>query len=298
MRSIRQNYKPGLSFRKRLSLFPGLVLASLIITGCTGSKNNNGDAILARVHEKNLYASELAGMIPDNISPEDSLLFVKDHVDKWVRNQLLLFMAETHLTEEEKDVKQQIEDYKTSLMIFKYEQNYIKEKLDTVVHDQEIEEYYEKYSTNFLLNNNLLKGRYIRVERNAPEIWKVRRWYKSDDEEDIKKLEAWCFEQSADYTYFEDKWMYLDHLLNQMPEIYMTPENLLRYRKHFEVRDDNWYYFLKISDFRLESTVAPLEFIQEDIRSILLNKRKLHLIQELEANVYNDALNRGNFIVY
>ncbi len=275
-----------------------MLIISMLLFSCAPHGANQDDPLLAKVYDHELYASQLADFMPENISPDDSLLFVKDHVDKWVRNQLLLNLAEVNLTEDEKDVEQQIDDYRTSLMIFKYEQNYIKEKLDTIIPDKEIDEYYEKYSANFVLNNNLIKGRYIRLDRSAPTVWKVRGWYKSDDEEDIKQLEAYCYENSADYSYFEENWIYLDHILQQMPDIYMRPENLLRYRKNFEVRDTNSYHFLKISDYRLESSVAPLDFIREDIRSILLNKRKLRLIEELESNVYNDALNRENFIIY
>jgi hypothetical protein len=256
------------------------------------------DPALARVHENILHFSDLSGIIPGGLSPEDSMLMLKDHVDKWIHNQLLLYQAELNLTEEEKNVEQQIEDYRTSLLIFKYEQEYIKKMLDTLITDEEVEEYYNNYSSNFILNNHLLKGLFIIVPRSAPDLWRVRRWYRSGNAEDLKELESYCYEHASEYKYFEEKWMYLSDILKEMPKIYIQPENILRYRKYYEVRDTNDYYFLKISDYRLESTVAPLEFIETDIKSILLNKRKIQLIQELESNIYNDALNRGNFTIY
>lgn len=275
-----------------------IFILALFLVGCNSPKNKNNDKVLARVYDKTLYQSQFSGIVPSGLSAEDSTLIIRDHVDKWVRNQLLVHLAEINLTEEDKNVEQQINDYRTSLLIFKYEQNYIKEKLDTLITEQQIEKYYSDYSSNFLLNNHLIKGRYIRVSRSAPELWRVRRLYKSDDEADMMELESYCYENSANYSYFEEQWIVLDKVLDQMPDIYMKPENLLKYRKNFEVRDSMDYHFLKISDFRLESDIAPLDFIKEDIRSILLNKRKLQLIQELEASIYNDALNRENFTVY
>ena len=100
------------------------------------------------------------------------------------------------------------------------------------------------------------------------------------------------------FDYFEDEWRYFPEILKNMPKIYSRPENILQYRKAYEIKDSTYYYFLKISDYRLEGMVSPLELVRNDIRSILLNKRKIQLIQELEANIYNDALNRGNFTVY
>lgn len=275
-----------------------LFITAVVIIGCTSTKNKVDDPILAKVYDKYLYRSQLSEIFPQGISAEDSMLILGDHVDKWLRNQLLLHIAEMNLSEKEKNVEQQIDDYRTSLMIFKYEQNFIKEKLDTLISDEDIEEYYANYSSNFILNNNLLKGSYVRVSRSSPEIWKVRRLSKSKKEEDLKALEEYCYEHSADYQYFEEEWVNIDKILEQMPKIYLSPKNLLKSRENYEVRDTSNYHFLKISDYRLESNVAPLEYIKEDIRSILLNKRKLRLIQELEANIYNDALNRGNFSTY
>jgi hypothetical protein len=275
-----------------------LIYLVFLLPGCTNNRKLANDLPVARVYDNYLYKSQIKGIVPYGLSTEDSLLVIKDHIDKWVRKQLLLYQAEQNLSEEEKNVEKQIEDYRTSLLVFKYEESYINQKLDTVITDKEIEEYYDSYSPNFILNNNLFKGIYVQVPRTAPEIYKIRRWYRSDDPEHLKDLESYCYNYATKYEYYEEKWIYFDEILSNMPDLYLRPENLLKYRKNFEIRDSTHYHFLKISDYRLARAVAPMEFIKEDIKSILLNKRKIQLIQELEANVYNDALNRDNFNIY
>ncbi len=270
----------------------------LLLAGCLGSRKRVNDIPVAKVYEKYLYASQLQGIVPSGLSREDSLLIVKDHIDKWIRNQLLLFQAEQYLSPEEKNVERQIEDYRTSLVIFKYEQSFINEKLDTVIREKDIEDYYNNYSSNFILNNNLIKGLFIQLPRTAPEIYKIRLWYRSDKPDYIRQMEQYCYANATKFEYFEDNWKYFNEILKEMPVIYTRPENILQYRKSYEVKDSTYYYFLKISDYRLEGTVSPLELVRGDIRSILLNKRKIKLIQELEANIYNDALNRSNFVLY
>lgn len=271
---------------------------SFLLVYCTNNGKLTNDQPLARVYDKYLYSSQIKNIVPYGLSPQDSLYVVKDHIDKWVRKQLLLYQAEQNLSEEDKNVEQQIEDYKTSLLIYKYEENYINQKLDTIITNDEIAEYYNSYSPNFILNNNLFKGIYIQVPRTSPEIYKIRRWYRSNDPEDLKNLESYCYNYATKYDYYEETWVFFDEILENMPKLYFRPENLLRYRKNFEIKDSTYYHFLKISDYRLASAVAPLEFIKNDIKSILLNKRKIQLIQELESNVYNDALNRDNFNIY
>jgi len=41
-----------------------------------------------------------------------------------------------------------------------------------------------------------------------------------------------------------------------------------------------------------------LEFVQEDIRNIIINKRKIALKRELEEKVYNDAEENDAFEVF
>jgi len=270
----------------------------LVAISCLDADKAHNDVPVAKVYEEYLYASQLQSIVPNNLSLEDSLSIVKDHVDKWIRNQLLLYQAEQYLSLDEKNVEQQIEDYRTSLLIYKYEQSYINEKLDTNIKESEIENYYNNYSSNFILNNNLIKGLFIQIPRSAPEIYKIRSWYRSDAPENVKQMEQYCYNNATKFVYFEENWKYFNEILRDLPELYTRPENILQYRKSYETKDSTYYYFLKISDFRLEGSVTPLELVHQDIKSILLNKRKIQLIQELETNIYNDALNRGNFLVY
>jgi hypothetical protein len=273
-------------------------LLAILLIACVNPAKKANNPPIAKVYDSYLYRSQLEEIVPKGLNFDDSIQVAKDHIDKWIRNQLLLYQANLNLTEEDKNVDRQIEDYRSSLLIFKYEQNYISQKLDTLVPDNEIEKYYNEYSSNFILSNNLLKGIFLRVPRSAPQVWRVRSWVRSDNPEDLKNLEEYCFSNAAIFDYFDEDWRPVNEVMKEMPTIYTSPERLLRSWKLYEVRDSTYNYFLKISDYRLEGAVTPLELVREDIRSILLNKRKIRLIQELEANIYNDALNRGNFVVY
>lgn len=275
-----------------------LVLIALLASACKQGANNNTDVPLASVYDKYLYASDIKDIVPEGISDTDSLAIVKDYIDKWVRKQLILQKAEENLTEAEKNVEQQINDYRTSLLVFKYEQNILNQRLDTLILSEEIEAYHSENNSNFILNKPIVKALYIKIPKTAPDINKVRRWYRSDDEEHMTELESHCYHHAVKYDYFEDKWIEFDEILKNMPKVGMTSENILRYRKNLEVQDDDFYYFLRIYEYHLASTVAPLEYVEANIRNILLNKRKIQLINQLESDIYNNALNHGNFNIY
>lgn len=275
-----------------------ILIFVLFFTHCSKFNRKQGEEPVARVFDNYLYPSDLQDIIPSNISQSDSVIVARDFIEKWIKQQLLLTKAEFNLTDTEKNVDKQIENYRTSLLIYKYEQSLIKQKLDTFVSPTEIKDYYNEYSSNFVLNANLVKALYMQVPRTSPEIWKARWWYKSENEEDIKKLEDYCYQYATKYDYFSDNWIYFSEIEKILPIKIDNAKRYLKYRKFIEIKDSTYYYFVNIKDYRLVGTVAPLETVRENIRNIIFNKRKIRLIKELESEIYNDALNRNNFTIY
>jgi hypothetical protein len=275
-----------------------LITLMVVFVACKQKDNSKTNVHVARVYDKYLNSAQIMNIVPKGLSKTDSANIVKDHIDKWVREQLLMHQAQQYLSQDDKNVEQQIEDYRSSLLIFKYEQNFIKQKLDTSISDKQIEEYYSTHSSNFILNSPLIKGLYIQVAKNAQDIAKVKKIYRSDNTEDIRELESYCYHYASKYDYFDENWIYFDKIYNKIPETYIRPENILQSRKYYEAQDSAYFYLVKISDYKLAGEVAPMEFIKEDIKSILLNKKKIELINELESDIYNDALNHENFTVY
>ncbi len=149
-----------------------------------------------------------------------------------------------------------------------------------------------------MLNDNLVKALFVQIPRTSPEIWKARRWYKSVNEGDLDKLEDYCFKYATKYDYFNESWIYFSEIEKTLPIKIDNPEQYLKYRKYIEIKDSTYYYFVNIKEYRLIGTVTPLEIVSSNIRNIILNKRKIRLIKELESNIYNDALNRNNFTIY
>jgi len=170
--------------------------------------------------------------------------------------------------------------------------------MDTIVTDEEVEQYYNEYSGNFILNHNIVKALYLKISKEAPEISKVKRWYKSDNPEDISRLEDYCYQYATKYDDFEKNWIPFNNLLIEVPANISDQERYIRYNKYIEPEDDQFYYFVRIYEYSLKSTVQPLEYAESKIKSIILNKRKFTFLDELENSVYNDALNHNEFIIY
>lgn len=124
----------------KISIVTGLMLV-LALFSCQNSKNGKDDKPVAAIYDKVLYQSDLQGIMYDGISTNDSLVRTKVFIDNWIRRQLLIHQAENNLDKSELDCVKEIEDYRNSLIIYKYESMLIAQNLDTVVSDEEIEKY-------------------------------------------------------------------------------------------------------------------------------------------------------------
>jgi hypothetical protein len=278
-------------------LLSGLFMLTIALS-CTQIETRSREKPLAQVFEKNLYPSDTRDIFPSNISRKDSILILHNYVDKWVKKQLILQKAELNLTEEQKDVRQQIEEYRSSLLIYKYEQNLILQKLDTLISDEEIEAYYTENPSNFNLDRHIVKALFIKLPLDAPDLWRVRQLYRSEREEDFKELESYCYQYGVKYDYFEDNWIPFTTITRVLPNEIRNPESFLRWNRYIEQQDSAFRYMAHLREHSLAGTVAPLPYIEQKIRSIILNKRKVQFIRDLENNIYKDALNKGSFTIY
>ena len=170
--------------------------------------------------------------------------------------------------------------------------------LDTVVTDKEIEDYYKENKSNFILNGPLMKGVFIKIPVNAPDVYKVRQWYRSDDPENIKSLEGYCFKHATVYDHFNEGWVKLNEVLRMIPAVPGNSEAAIISRRYMETRDNAFLYFLNAKEIAPSGNVSPFELVKNDIHCIILNKRKINLINELESNIYSDAQNREHFTIY
>jgi len=279
-------------------VFPASILILLLISGCKRFDKRPDQQALARIGDKYLYVSDIQDIFPNNLSENDSSLILNNFIDKWIKKQLLLQKAELNLTSEQKDVSKQLDEYRSSLLIFKYEQSLIKQKLDTIIHFDEIEQYYNENSSNFLLDNTIVKALFIKIPADAPNLERLRQLYRSENEEHIQQLESYCYQYANKYDYFNDQWIPFSRIQMELPQEITNIERFLRYNKYIEQQDSIFRYYVYIKDFRAESEEAPLEYIENKIKTIILNKRKVQFINEMENDIFNDAMRKGEFTIY
>lgn len=274
------------------------ILLLLLMASCDLFQKNGSDRPLARVHEKFLYESDIVGLIPQGTSSEDSIKLVQGYVQGWIRQNLVIHLAELNLPDEQKDMQKQLEDYRNDLLIFAYEKELVRQKLDTSVSTSEIEEYYKENQRNFELKDYIVRVIYVKLEKNPPQLEKVRKWLRSGKDKDREALEEYCRRYAANFYTDTEAWLYFEDLLKEIPLKAYNWERFLRNNRFVELDDEQYIYLLGIIDYRLKNSISPLSLEKEQIRNILLNKRKLELINRMKNDIYQDALARNNFEIY
>ncbi len=256
------------------------------------------EKIVAEVGSKKLTMSQLEMAIPLNMKEIDSISFAQNYIEKWVRSQLLLEKAEINLDKKtQKSIDIMIDNYRTSLMFFKYQQIIIQQKLDTVVTDEQIDRYYSKNAGNFRLDSSVVKSIYIQLPKSLYNRNKVRSWMRSKKEDDIITLEDYCYQNARNFSMGEE-WQYFGTVLSNLPRKINNQDNFLRYNKYIETTDSLYAYYVAILDYKLTNDTTPVIFVKNKIHDILINHRKVKLIEDLENNIYNDAVNQKKFIIH
>jgi len=283
-----------------------VAIGCFFLSGCDliKMKVNNTDADAerqpaAKANDSYLYKDELVGIVAPGTPAEDSARLVEAYINTWIRKQLLIQEASRKIDIDETQVERKILDYKYSIIAYEYQTYYIKQHLDTAVSSDEIEKYYKGNIDNFILKQNIVQGTFIKVPKNAPRTGKIKELIFSTREKDENELKSYCLSFSVAYHISGSNWVVFDELVKNSP-LAEIPNKIqfLKSNPYFETSDDSYLYFLKVGQYRISDNVSPLEFVKDDIRNIILNKRKVELAKKLEDEVYETALDQQEFEIY
>ncbi len=264
---------------------------ALFLTACNLFVDK--DEPVARVGDRTLTMKELSGYIPNYLNAADSALWADDYIKKWVQRELLLLKAEGNLKAEMKDVSKEVEEYRNSLLIYRYKNELVKEKMDTTVKDSDIQKYFNVHRESFILNRNIVKAIYIKIPVQVSNPDNIKDLCLSENKEKQAKLNSYCMSYAKAYDRFNDQWVSADIVLNNTPAIITDQKQFLERNRYVESTDMNYYYIVCIRDYRLSGQVSPIEYVQNDIRNLILSKQKIEFLKQIEKDIYKEGLDKN-----
>ena len=254
---------------------------------------------MARVNDNYLYQEDLEGLVSEGVSKEDSTFIVNDFINRWATQLLLIDGAERNLPEQKQIAFEKLVDqYKKDLYTKAYLEALVKQSIDTTILESEANEVYEKNKTTFKLNEELVQFRYIAIPNNAINEEEIKERFKRFDNDDKRFLDSIAV-QFKSYSLNDSIWIQVSQILNKIPVVTgANKKELLKKSNFIQLKDSLDLYLMQVNDVLDQNDIAPLQYVKPTIDQIIINKRKLELIKQLETDITKDAIKNKQFEIY
>ena len=259
-----------------------------LLCSCKGTQPVDDADVLVKVKDRTLRRSEIKQQIPRGLSSADSMLLAESLERKWVKDALVYDVALRNLEGEDKaEVDKLVEEYRHSLIRYRYQEQLIKERLSSEFQESDMLSYYEENQKKFVLDKALVKGLFLKIPVDAPGLVDVKGWYRSTSEASLEKIEKYSVQNASIYDYFYDKWVDFDQVMDNIPVHVSNANDFLRANKFVEVSDSTYCYLLNIKEYLPAGSVE-----------MLTNRRKVEFLKKFEEELYNDAVRSGDVKFY
>ena len=272
-----------------------LLFFLILLLSCNFNTESN-DNIVARAGEKTLTKEELIDKLPKIINLEDSIIISNKIINNWALNQLLIENAEINLSSEEiKKIEKISSEYYYDLLISTYKNKVASYNSDTLVLDNEISEYYNSNFDNFLLYEDIIKGRYVRLNKNNFNLNEIKRRFRRFNEQDLTFFDSISL-QLLNYSLNDTTWVNKDLFFNKIPVLKDDEIERIVKKTLYVVKEDSLdVYLIKINDFIGINDKAPLDYIYNRIEELVKNKKKVDFIKKFETETIENAKLENNF---
>ena len=272
-----------------------LPLFVLLFTSCERSGSSlSQNEIIAKVNDRILTRDEIEALIPKGISSADSLIHAGSLVKKRIIDMLMDDVAFRNLGDEKAEIDRLVNEYRRSLIRHRYQEHMVNSKVSANIRESDQLAYYEEHKEQFVLNENLVKGLFLKVPVTAPGLDSVKTWYVSRKDEALEKIEKYSLQNAIIYDNFYDRWVVFDEIMEKVPYRISNPAQFLKINNHIEESDSSFVYFLNISDRLSVGNIAPFDYVKTQIHSMLVNRRKIDYLNEFGERLYLDAVKNGS----
>ena len=275
----------------------GLAILLFCMACSEQQHDHKGRTPLVELDGNFLYVEDLQSALPAGLSKDDSLSFAENYIHNWVEDVLLYDKAKSNIPNNG-EIDKLVDNYRKALIMHAYQQALTYQQLSKEISEQDLTDYYEKNLALFKVEHPLIKGLFIKVPLSAPQLSNVRRWYKTETQDAVEKLEKYSLQNAVKYKYFYDKWIPLSEVLDMMPLKVSNEEEYLSKNPHVELKDSAFCYFLNVSNYRSAGEQEPYEFARTQVKDMLLNMRQVEFIKKMKDDLYQSAKDKNKIKYY
>ena len=286
-----------LPLQKNLQIIPGSLrkytILLLFIISCNYNLKNN-DGYVARVGDEFLSVEEIQELIPKNLNKQDSIRIVNNVIEEWATSKLLIQNAIINLTEIEKSqIDNKSEKYRENLIISEYRNKISNNNPDTSASKDEIELFFSENSKNFKLFEEIIKGRYVKLNKNTFNINEIKRRFRRFDQSDKSFFDSISI-QLLNYYLNDSIWINKKLFFNKIPSLEYDQSLRISKNNLFYIQEDSLaLYLIKINNYKKADDYAPLEYIYNRIKEVIVSKKRIDYLNKIDKELIGDAITKN-----
>lgn len=272
-----------------------LSFALLLCSSC----HRKEDPVVAQVYQYKLYTSEVQAGMPSGLSQEDSLALVRDFIDNWVKEKLILHEAERHLSPREKNFDREMTEYRNSLLTQRYlDKIWMNDTANNAVTDREISDFAHSLDDRYTVEKEIVRVNYVKMPTNSELLPRVRDiLFDETKRVEQKDVLVAMLGDSIEYLLDDDEWLYLDDLQNEVSfqidaQKVGGRNSALQIEK--EVGENS--VLLVILDYRAQRSVNETKEERAAAGMLLLNQRRTQVVNQYIQDLYDRALKEGKIV--
>ena len=277
-----------------------LVLSLLLLQSCdyfTFRKEVTPEAV-ARVNDIYLYKDDLTAIFTKDISKQDSIVLVNNYINNWIKQQLLLSKAQLNLENKKEEFEDLVKKYRQDLFINSYKEAVVKQYLDTVITEDDVDQFYLNNNEIFKLNEELIMLKYIKIGKEDSNKNELAKLFKSTTAKDLERLKEKALFMKSHHLN-DSIWIKYSDLINEIPILKTEDKQLLLKKDHFIQKEDSLsLYLVTIKKVLKSNEIAPKSYITPAIKQMILHQRKLLLLRNIEETLIKDATKKKQFEIY
>ena len=274
------------------------IVIFLLFFSCDNYFKKASNVDLARVNDDYLSQSDVEAILDSSSNSNDSTIIINNYINNWAANKLLIHRALINLPERnQKNIQQLADNYRNESLINSYIDALIEKNMNLEVSKFELDSLYVTYKETFKLNEELFKIRFIYLPKVNPDIKLFKSKIKRFNNDDLNYLDSLSF-QFDRYSFNDSVWRNKNEVFYQLPELKKVKNYMLKKSNFIEIKDSLGLYLIIINDILKSKQYAPLDYVSETLKRMIINNRKLKFIDKLRKDITTDAIKNKRFEIY
>lgn len=247
--------------------------------------------------DKTLYKADLDAVLPVGLSPEDSTVAAKAYIEMWINDRLMYDKAQQNVVNKN-DIEELVDNYRKSLITNSYQEQLLRERFSGSESESQLKAYYEQHKSQIKLEENIIKGLYLKIPIDSKQLSNFQKWYKQTTDAAIENIEKNTLQNAVAYEYFYDKWVNFSDVMENIPTLITNEQQFLQTNRNIEVRDSSFVYLLNIKEYKLTGSEAPYDYIKGQLSEIFLEQRKADYLKQVRKDLYDKAISAEEIKFY